>query len=110
MPKLFPAYRVLAFVVGVLLAVATAGSLCKYLLSDGSTLQQLGEQGWVVWVTHGWIYIVYVIVAFLLAHDQRWSIRFTLLMLLAGVVPFLIFWVEHKVAQRVLGERVASPA
>ena len=38
MTKLFTAYRVLALVVGVLLVVGALGSLCKYLLADGSKL------------------------------------------------------------------------
>jgi len=106
--KLFPTYRVLAFVVGVLLLVGSLGSLCKYLLTEGSTLQDLGEQLTFIWLIHGWVYIVYVIVAFLLARAARWSMQFTLLMLAAGLVPVLIFWVEHKVAQRLLAESRVS--
>ncbi len=100
MPKLFPTYRILAFVVGVLLVVGSLGSLCKYLLTEGSDLQELGESLAFIWLIHGWIYIVYVVVAFLLARAARWSVQFTLLMLAAGLIPILIFFVEHQVAQR----------
>ena len=110
MPKLFPTYRVRALIVGVLLVVGSLGSLCKYLLTDGSALQELGEDLAFIWLIHGWIYMVYVVVAFLLARAARWSIQFTLLMLAAGLVPILIFFVEHQVAQRLRGNRVSAPA
>lgn len=100
MKNLFNAYRVLALVVGVLLVVGTLGSLCKYLLEDGTGLQQLGDDLTPIWLVHGWIYIVYVVVAFLLSQKARWSIGQLVLMLVAGLVPVLIFWVERRVVQR----------
>jgi integral membrane protein len=103
--NLFNAYRVLAFVVGVLLAVcALVAAPLKYLLTDGSALQQLGESLSILWLAHGWIFMVYVVVAFLLARRARGTLGFTLLMLVAGLVPLLIFWVEHRVAQKVRDE------
>ena len=71
MRTLFTTYRVLAFVVGVLLLVGTCASLAKYLLTEGSDLQQLGEALTPVWLVHGWIYMVYVVVAFLLGPSGR---------------------------------------
>ncbi|GAA3670039.1 hypothetical protein GCM10022237_32300 [Nocardioides ginsengisoli] len=100
MTKLFNVYRVLALVVGVLLVVGSLGSLMKYLLTEGSTLQQLGEHLGIIWMLHGFIYIVYVVVAFVLAQRARWSIPQLGLMLIAGLIPGLIFWVEHRVVVR----------
>jgi integral membrane protein len=95
------AYRILAYVVGVLLAFGALVVLpCKYLLTDGSTLQKFGEDASIVWLFHGWIYIVYFIVTFFLAVRVRWTIPFTILVLVAGLIPLLIFWVEHWVMQR----------
>jgi len=103
--KLFPTYRVLALVVGVLLAFCSFVALpLRYLATDGTDLQQLGEKLSILWVAHGWAFMVYVVVAFLLARRARWSLAFTLLMLVAGLVPLLIFWVEHRVAQKVRAE------
>lgn len=101
MSSLFKAYRVLALVVGVLLVVGTLGSLMKYLLTEGSDLQQLGEALTPIWLIHGWIYIVYVVVAFLLTQKAGWRLTTFLLMLVAGLVPVLIFWVEHWVAEKI---------
>jgi integral membrane protein len=103
--NLFTAYRVLAIVVGVLLVFGTFVAIpLRYLTTDGSDLQSLGETLSLVWVLHGWVYIVYVVVAFLLARRARWTIQFTLLMLVAGLVPILIFWVEHRVVLRTRAE------
>jgi integral membrane protein len=95
------AYRILAYVVGVLLAFGALVVLpCKYLLADGSTLQSFGSDASIVWLFHGWIYLVYFIVTFVLAVRVRWTIPFTILVLVAGLVPLLIFWVEHWVMER----------
>ena len=57
-----------------------------------------------MWLFHGWIYIVYFIVTFLLALKAGWTIRFTILVLVAGLIPLLIFWVERRVVQKLKAE------
>ncbi|KRC53340.1 MULTISPECIES: DUF3817 domain-containing protein [unclassified Nocardioides] len=112
MTKLFPVYRVLALVVGVLLLVGTLDALLKYghhiIAADswavGSDLQQFGEDFAWIWMFHGFIYIAYVVVAFLLSTAARWSLPQLALLLIAGLVPGLIFWVEHRVAARLREE------
>jgi integral membrane protein len=106
--KLFSAYRVLAFVVGTLLVLLCLGMVMKYLFTDGSSIQSFGEDFTpIVAVGHGYLYMAYLVVAFLLARRERWSVPFTLVMLIAGLVPLLIFWVEHRVVQKV---RTEAPA
>ena len=56
-------------------------------------------------LAHGWIYIVYVVVAFLLSRRAGWSLGFLVVLLLAGLVPVMIFFVEHKVVQRLRAEQ-----
>jgi integral membrane protein len=98
--KLFTTYRVLAFVVGVLLLVGTVDAILKYGFPDGSGAQQLGEDLDIIWMVHGWIYIIYVVVAFVLTQRARWSLPQFLLMMVAGLIPGLIFWVEKRVADQ----------
>jgi hypothetical protein len=43
-------------------------------------------------------------VSFTLARRLRWSWPFTGLVLLAGLIPILIFWVEHRATQKVRAE------
>jgi integral membrane protein len=98
--KLVTSYRVLALVVGVLLIAGSISSILKYLLTEGSDLQQLGDQLTWIWLVHGWIYMVYVVVAFLLSRRAGWSLQFLAVLLLAGLVPVMIFFVEHRVIGR----------
>ncbi|MCW2795616.1 DUF3817 domain-containing protein [Nocardioides sp.] len=103
--KLYPAQRVLALVVGVLLAFCSLVALpLKYLATEGGDLQRFGENASIMWAVHGWVFMIYVVVSFFLARRARWSVAFTLLVLAAGLVPLLIFWVEHKVTQRLRAE------
>ena len=105
MSKLFPAYRVLAFVVGILLAFCSLVALpLRYLPADGTSLQRFGENASILWVAHGWVYIVYVVVSFLLWRRTRWSLPFALLVLAAGLIPLVIFWVERVVTLRIRAE------
>jgi integral membrane protein len=101
--NLFTAYRVLAMIVGVLLTVLVFIAVpLKYLPDDGTSLQLTGKSlTSFVGVAHGWIYMVYLVVSFTLARRLRWSWPFTGLVLLAGLIPILIFWVEHQVTRRV---------
>jgi integral membrane protein len=102
---LVTAYRILAFVVGILLAFGSLVVLpMKYLLTEGSTLQQFGADASFVWIVHGFIFVVYCAVAFALAVKARWSIPFTIVALVAGMIPLLIFWVEHRVVQKLKAE------
>ena len=105
MKGLVTTYRVLAFVVGILLAFCALVALpLKYLATEGSALQQFGEAASIMWLFHGWIFMVYVVVAFLLSRKAGWSIAFTILALVAGLVPLLIFWVERRVVQKLKAE------
>jgi len=101
---LFKTYRVLAFVVGVLLLVGTFGAVLKYGFPDGGSLQQLGDDMTPVWVVHGWVFMIYVVVAFVLTQKAGWPLPRFLLMMIAGLVPALIFWVERRVAHQLRDE------
>lgn len=117
--NLFRTYRVLALVVGVLLLVGTADAILKYGhhldipgLAEGGTLNQFGHDYDWVWLPHGWIYIAYVVVAFVLTQKARWTLPQFFVMMVAGLVPVMIFFVEHRVAQRLRTEHpelVRSP-
>lgn len=101
MNGLVVAYRVLAFLVGILLAFCSLVALpLKYLATEGSSLQKFGEQASVLWVAHGWVFMIYVVVSFFLARKAGWTIAFTILALAAGLIPLLIFWVEHRVIEK----------
>ncbi len=111
--KLYPAQRNLALVVGVLLAFCSLVALpLKYLAEEGTSLQSFGEDASIMWAVHGWVFMVYVVVSFLLARRAGWTTGFTELVLAAGLVPLLIFWVEHQVSRRIHAENpeLVSPS
>lgn len=107
-------YRVMATVVGVLLVVLIlVGVPLKYLLDEGTDAQQLGE--WIttyLGVAHGWLYMIFLVTAFLLARQERWELGFTIVTLICGTVPVLSFWAEHRATQRVKheGARAEAPS
>ena len=54
---LFVAYRVLAMVVGVLLAFCSLIVFpARHFAAEGSSLQQFGETWSILWVVHGWVF------------------------------------------------------
>jgi integral membrane protein len=83
-------FKVMAFVVGVGLLILVAEMILKYGFS----------KDWLdFWPQpHGFIYIVYLVATANLGFKVGWSLGRIVLVMLAGVVPFLSFWAERKVA------------
>jgi len=87
-------YRVMAYVTGVLLILLTLGVIAKYVLDmDGAA-----DFTRVVGIAHGWLYVVYLVVAFDLGSKAKWPVGKQLWVLLAGTVPTAAFFVERKVS------------
>ena len=114
-------YRFMASVVGVLLVVLILigvplanfdGSsmwgvvpATPSLVTEGSDAQQLGEAiTTYLGVAHGWLYMIFLLAAFVLSRKARWDIPFTLVTLACGTVPLLSFWAEHRATARVRAE------
>jgi integral membrane protein len=95
-------YRIMAYIVGTLLIVLVCiGVPLKYLTDEGSGAHDTGE--WItayVGVAHGWLYMVFLVCAVLLARAARWSIGFTAVTLLSGLVPFVTFYAERRATAR----------
>ncbi|WP_299955538.1 DUF3817 domain-containing protein [uncultured Modestobacter sp.] len=88
-------YRVLAYVVGVMLIIVVFVALP---LNHWGGVPEVSE---VVSPIHGFLYIVYLLAAFDLARKARFTAKGTVLVFLAGVVPFVSFWAERRVTARV---------
>lgn len=52
-------------------------------------------------IAHGWFYVAYLISAFMLWSPMRWRFSRFLLLALAGVIPFLSFILEVRIARQV---------
>ncbi|NHI20684.1 DUF3817 domain-containing protein [Phycicoccus endophyticus] len=90
-------FTVMAFVVGVGLLVLVA----EMVLSYGAGLK--GADNPLSWwpQPHGFIYMVYLVATAVLGFKVGWSLPRMVLVMLAGCVPFLSFWVERRVAREV---------
>ncbi len=96
-------YRVMAYVVGTLLIVLVCiGVPLKYLTEDGTDPQQVGE--WIttyLGIAHGWLYMIFLVTAAILARKARFPVGFAVLVLVLGTIPFLSFYGERKATGRV---------
>jgi integral membrane protein len=87
----------MAYVVGVgLLILVFVGMPLQYLAHRDTVVAVVGP-------VHGFLYIVYLVVALDLAIRRRWTLPRTAVVLLAGTVPFLSFVVERVVTSEVRG-------
>lgn len=93
MTKLFTAYRVLAVAVGIFLLAASI----DWLLHQASGgIPDL----WWLWMLHGYLYMAYLVVAVPFTRKAGWPLSFVALIIVAGLVPILMFFVEHYVAEK----------
>ena len=120
-------YRFMATVVGVLLVVLilVGVPLANFdgsgmwgvfpstpdLFAVGSTPHEVGEAiTTYLGVAHGWLYMIFLVTAFLLSRKADWDLPFTLVTLVCGTVPILSFWAEHRATARVRAEHAETPA
>lgn len=89
-------FRVMAFVVGVALLVLTAHMVLRYGFDNHAL------DWWAM--PHGFLYMVYLVAVLMLGMAMRWSLLTMVGVMLAGCVPFLSFWVEHRVTRRAKAE------
>lgn len=83
-------FRVMAFLVGIFLLILATHMVLRYGF-DNDVL------AW--WpAPHGWFYMIYIVATALLGFELRWGMGKMVGVMLAGCVPFLSFWVEHKVS------------
>ena len=96
-------YRVMAYVTGVGLIV-----LCFV----GIPLQVAGHPAVASYVgtAHGFLYMIYLVTAWLLARMLRLEIRPTVIMLLAGTIPVMTFIVERWVTRAFINPALAGRA
>ncbi|MFV0452703.1 MAG: DUF3817 domain-containing protein [Propioniciclava sp.] len=100
-------YRVMAWIVGVLLIVLVGiGMPLKYLADNGIVVASVGT-------AHGWLYMILLITAYDLGRRVRWPWSRLLLIALGGTVPFMSFVAEHyataDVRRRVSQVQASTP-
>ena len=84
----FLRYRIMAWVTGVVLAVLTVWLVVGYAFLDYANTESKPGLYSLLWMLHGWLYVVYLIVGVDLAFRVRYSVVRTVAILLAGTIPF----------------------
>lgn len=107
MEKAFGRYRLMSYVTGTTLIV-----LCVFLILhtvDLGLWKHLIVIVTVVGIGHGVVlYPIYMVMCFQFALKARLHVGFLVLMLAAGFVPGLAFYMEHRVQQRVFAGRAEA--
>lgn len=99
----------MAWVTGVVLAVASVWAAGGYLFANYGTDGAKPGLYSVLWLAHGWLYFAYLITAVNLAFLLRFPIFKTLALLLAGTIPFASFYADFVMHRYVRNRNTASP-
>ena len=95
-------YRIMAYITGVLIIV-----VCFV----GVPLQLAAGKPWIdnnIGTVHGFLYIVYVIFAYLLAQKLKQTRAQTVIMMLAGTIPVMTFIIERWATRRFIDPALAA--
>ena len=95
-------YRVMACITGVLIIVVIFAGIPLQLAAHNTFIA--GDIGTV----HGYLYIIYVIVAYLLSRKLKMRMGPTILLLLAGTVPIMTFVVERWMTRTYIKPALAA--
>ncbi len=112
------AFKVSAIVTGVFLLLLVVMMVCRYGL--GADIELGGPEGFlaltpkdliagvnlstIILIVHGWLYVVYLALDFILWRLLRWSFTRFLFIALGGIVPGLSFYFERRVPRDVEAE------
>ncbi|GAA3462073.1 DUF3817 domain-containing protein [Saccharothrix longispora] len=91
-------FRFMAYVVGVGLLLLVVAMIAKYAGGTETMMRVVGP-------VHGFLYAIYLVLTVDLALKARWSIKATVLVLLAGTIPFVSFYAERRVVESVRAEK-----
>jgi integral membrane protein len=101
-------YRIMAFATGVVLV----SGCIALLLKDVFHVHHMEPGTGFIWVAHGYLYLVYVVVSFRLGLKLRWPLWRFVAVMAAGTIPTMSFVAEHFVTRdtkrQVRGELGAS--
>jgi integral membrane protein len=95
-------YRVMAYITGVLIIVVCfAGIPLQVAAHNTFIVNDIGT-------VHGVLYIIYIIFAYVLAQKLKMKIGPTVLLLLAGTVPIMTFFVERWMMKTYIAPALAA--
>lgn len=95
-------YRVMAFITGVLIIIVVFAGIPLQIWAHNTVIT--GP----VATVHGFLYIVYIVVAYMLASKLRMKPKPTVILLLAGTIPVMTFIVERWMTREYINPALAE--
>ena len=96
-------FRVMAFVTGFVLLAGTIALILKW-----AGVKHMEPGTGILWLFHGYLYLIYVITVAILGVKLRWPLARFALVMLAGTIPTMSFVAEHFVTRA--ARAAAGPA
>ncbi|MFI6520504.1 DUF3817 domain-containing protein [Spirillospora sp. NPDC050679] len=87
-------YRVLALIVGVMLLLLVFVAMPFRYIGDNAT------PSGIISPIHGFLYIVYLVASYDLWRKLDWPLKQMLVMVSAGLIPFLAFFIERRIVRQ----------
>jgi integral membrane protein len=95
-------YRVMAYITGVLIIVVCfVGIPLQVAAHNTFIVNQIGT-------VHGFLYILYIVFAYILAQKLKMKTGPTVVLLLAGTIPVMTFFVERWMMRKYIGPALAA--
>ena len=95
-------YRVMAYITGVLIIVVCfVGIPMQIAAHNAFIVNDIGT-------VHGFLYIVYIIFAYILAQKLHLPVKHTVILLLAGTIPVMTFFVERWMMKTYIAPALAA--
>lgn len=91
------AYRIMAFTTGVVLLLGTI----TLIIQDAGHVNRIKTGVGLLWLTHGYLYLVYLVTTVNLGLKLRWGLGRMAAVALAGTIPTMSFVAEHFVTRDV---------
>ena len=97
-------YRVMAYITGVLIIIVVFAGIPLQIWAHNTFISND------VATVHGFLYIVYIVFASILASKLHMKPKPTVLLLLAGTVPLMTFIVERWMMRKYIAPALAEQA
>lgn len=105
--RLLTAYKVMSYITGVgLIVLVFIAVPIKYVPALGEKEGPVA----VVGALHGYLYMVYVVLALVLAYTRKWKLLKVILVVAAGTIPLAVFFAERRVMRDEVARDAQAPA
>ncbi|UZO80209.1 DUF3817 domain-containing protein [Aquimarina sp. ERC-38] len=83
-------FRIISFLEGLsYLVILFVTMPLKYLFASP-------EPNKVIGMIHGFLFLAYIVFAFLVKAEKKWNLKTFLIVLLCSIIPFGTFWMDAK--------------